>query len=85
MPPSLPLEAIEQCLGLVPVPYLVPAFALFRYLYESTQSVQASKQQMRTLAENCAQLLIALDRQAKSLNLSDEHKKGPLEDLCMSV
>jgi hypothetical protein len=54
---------IEQCLSLVPVPYLSPAFRLLHIIWLSVQQAQASKRQLETLAQSIAQILDTLNEQ----------------------
>lgn len=58
------MDVIESCLLLAPVPWLCPAFKVFSFMYESVKGAQASKLQLRDLAERAARLLVALNKAA---------------------
>jgi hypothetical protein len=58
------MDIIQQCLALVPVPYLGTAFSIFQFIWTSVSQAQASKGQLRVLAFALSELLmqsIALD------------------------
>jgi hypothetical protein len=55
------MDIIQQCLSLSPVPYLHPAFSVFKFIWSSIQQAQASKQQLEALVQLITQLLMALD------------------------
>jgi hypothetical protein len=58
-----PLDVVQSCLSLAPVPYLHQAVSSFRYIY--VQRAQASKLQLRDLEQGAAQLLLALNDTAQ--------------------
>jgi hypothetical protein len=55
------MDTVQKCLHLVPVPYLSAAFGLFKLIWDTVDKVQASKQQLRVLAECVSHLLVTLD------------------------
>jgi hypothetical protein len=71
------MDVIESCLSLAPVPYLFPVFSAFRFVYSSIKSTHESKVQLTDLAENCADLLLALNKDA---NLDEaQDREGSLQ------
>jgi len=82
---SIPLstmDIIHQCLSVVPVPYLAPAFAAFRFIWSSVEQAQASKQQLKALTQSVAQLLQTLHDQYRTGRLLETKTSKPLADLC---
>ena len=57
------MDIIHQCLSLAPIPYLAPAFSILRFICSSVEQAQASKQQLRALAQTIAQLLCTLNEE----------------------
>ena len=72
---------IDQCLSLAPVPYLSPAFHLFRIIWLSVQQAQASKWQLETLAQSIAQILNTLNEQYRTGRLLQAKTSTPLSNL----
>ena len=64
------MDIIENCLSLAPVPYLVPAFKGFKFIWTTVQQVQASKKQLEILAQAISQLLETLDTEYRSGKLA---------------
>jgi hypothetical protein len=75
------MDIIHHCLGLAPVPYLVPAFSILRFIWSSIQQVQGSRQQLGVLAESVAQLLSTLNDEYRAGRLSEGSTSDPLEAL----
>src|SRR5882762_2265916 len=81
---SIPLstmDIIHQCLSMVPVPYLTPAFAALRFIWSSVEQARASRQQLQALAQSIAQLLQTLHDQYRSGRLLEAKTSRPLADL----
>src|ERR1700683_295751 len=76
------MDIIHQCLSLVPVPYLAPAFAALRFIWSSIEQAQTSKQQLKALAQSIAQLLQTLDGQYCARRLLEVQTSKSLTDLC---
>ena len=64
------MDIIEQCLSLAPVPYLAPAFSVFKFIWATIGEVQASKKQLEILAQALSQLLQTLDSEYRSGRLT---------------
>ena len=79
------MDIIDRCLSLAPVPYLVSAFAVLRFIWLSVQQAQASKQQLQTLAQIIARLLWMLNREYRAGRLREGQTSTPLADLRRSV
>jgi hypothetical protein len=79
------MDIVDQCLSLTPVPHLVPAFAVLRFIWSSVQQAQASQQQLQTLAQTIAQLLWTLNREYSAGRLREGQTSTPLADLRRSV
>jgi hypothetical protein len=75
------MDIIHQCLSLAPVPYLGPAFSAFKFIWSSVQQVQASKQQLETLAQSIAQLLQTLNGEYRAGRLLQAGTSSPLTNL----
>ena len=77
------LDVIQSCLALAPVPYLGPAFGIFKFIWDSIQAVQGSREQLKAFAEAIAKFLATLDREARrgSLNLGTQAHVADLEEL----
>jgi hypothetical protein len=75
------MDIIQQCLSLAPVPYLAPAFSALRFICYSVEQAQASKWQLKALAQTIAQLLQTLDREYRAGRLLQVRTSGPLADL----
>src|SRR5882762_8792548 len=80
--PFSTMDIIYQCLSVVPVPYLAPAFAAFRFIWSSVEQAQASKQQLKALTQSVAQLLQTLHDQYRTGRLLETKTSKPLADLC---
>jgi hypothetical protein len=78
------MNIIQQCLSLAPVPYLAPAFSALRFICSSVEQAQASKLQLKALAQTIAQLLQTLDREYRARRLLQVRTSGPLADLIRS-
>ena len=76
------MDIIHQCLSVVPVPYLAPAFAAFRFIWSSVEQAQVSKQQLKALTQSVAQLLQTLHDQYRTGRLLETKTSKPLADLC---
>ena len=68
-------------LSLVPVAYLAPAFAALRFIWSSVEQAQASKQQLRVLAQSIAQLLHTINGEYRAQRLLESGTSTPLADL----
>jgi hypothetical protein len=79
------MDIIHQCLSIVPVPYLAPAFAALRFIWSSVEQAQASKQQLKVLAQSIAQLLQTIDREYRARRLLESRTSTPLANLRGSV
>ena len=79
------MDIIDRCLSLAPAPHLVPAFSVLRFIWLSVQQVQASKQQLQTLAQTIAQLLWTLNGEYSAGRLREGRTSTPLVDLRRSV
>jgi hypothetical protein len=75
------MDIIQQCLSLAPVPYLAPAWSVLRFIYSSVEQAQASKQQLRGLAQTVAQLLWTLNREYRSRQLLSAKTSMTVDDL----
>ena len=75
------MDIIHQCLSLAPVPYLDFAFSVFRFIWTSVEQAQASKQQLRALAQTIAQLLSTLDKEYRAGRLVQAETSTPVADL----
>ena len=64
------LDTIGACVQLAPVPYLGVAFAIFKSIWSTIDSIRWSKEQLRALAFCIAQLLQTLDRAYRSHRIS---------------
>ena len=76
------MDAIHVLLSLAPVPYLGPAFSVFKFLWSQITQVQASKQQLEVLAQSLAQLLQTLNTEYRAGRLLQARSSTPLTDLC---
>ena len=79
------MDIIDQCLSLEPVSYLVPAFAVLRFIWLSVQQAQATEQQLQTLVQTIAQLLWTLNQEYSAGRLREGQTSTPLADLHKSV
>jgi hypothetical protein len=79
------MDIIHECLSLVPVPYLAPSFAAFRFIWSSIEQAQASKQQLKVLAQSIAQLLQTIDQEYRGRRLLESRSLTPLANLQGSV
>jgi hypothetical protein len=75
------MDIIQSCLALAPVPYLAPAFSIFKVIWESIGQVQASNEQLQTLSCNVAQLLSAINGEYRRGALIYEGTSQQLEEL----
>ena len=75
------MDIIHQCLSLAPVPYLLPAFSVLRFIWSSIQQVQASKWQLEALAQSIAQLLETLNEEYRAGRLLQAKTSTPLKNL----
>ncbi|KIM82420.1 hypothetical protein PILCRDRAFT_461876 [Piloderma croceum F 1598] len=75
------MDIIQHCLSLVPVPYLAPAFSIFKFIWSTVDQVQASKQQLEVLAQSLAQLLKALNGEYRAGRLLQARTSTSLADL----
>jgi hypothetical protein len=81
----LTMDIIQHCLSLAPVPYLAPAFTVFKFIWSSVQQAQASKQQLEVLTQSIAQLLKTLDGEYRARRLLPAKTLVPFDDLCRFV
>ena len=81
--PRIPvtMDIIQHCLSLAPVPYLSPAFAVFKILCKSIQGVKGSREQLRVLASCISQLLYALDTEFRAHGQVASSAAKSLQDL----
>jgi hypothetical protein len=75
------MDIIHQCLSLVPVPYLAPAFSVLKHIWSSVQQAQASKQQLKVLTQSIAQLLRTIDEEYRAQRLLKSRTSTPLANL----
>ncbi|KIM73018.1 hypothetical protein PILCRDRAFT_15623 [Piloderma croceum F 1598] len=75
------MDIIHECLSLVPVPYLAPSFAAFRFIWSSIEQAQASKQQLKVLAQSIGQLLQTIDQEYRGRRLLESRSLTPLANL----
>jgi hypothetical protein len=75
------MDIIQSCLVLAPVPYLAPAFSIFKVIWESIDQIQASNEQLRTLSCSIAQLLSAINGEYRRGALKSEGTSEQLEKL----
>jgi len=75
------MDIVQQRLSLAPVPYLELAFSVFRFIWSSVEQAQASKQQLRALAQAIAQLLSTLNREYRAGRLVQAKSSTPIADL----
>jgi hypothetical protein len=76
------MDLIQHCLALTPVPYLATAFSLFRFIWNSVESVQASKEQLRVLSTCIAELLVVANKQCCEDKLYEADIVDALRNLC---
>ncbi|KAF8887344.1 kinase-like domain-containing protein [Infundibulicybe gibba] len=62
----------DICLGLTPVPFLTPAFGLFKFIEDSTHNVHWMQEHLKSLIEIIAELLQTLDKENRDGHLSEE-------------
>jgi hypothetical protein len=79
------MDIIQHCLSLAPVPYLAPAFSIFKFIWSTVDQVQASKQQLEVLAQSLAQLLKVLNGEYRAGRLLQARTSTPLADLSKCV
>jgi hypothetical protein len=79
------MDMIQQCLSLAPVPYLAPAFSVFRFIYSAVEQAQASKQQLQALSQTIAQLLSTLNKEYRAGRLLQTKTSTPVADLIRLV
>jgi hypothetical protein len=77
------MDVVQQCLNLVPLPYLSTVFSVLRFIWTSVQEVQASKEQLRVLATCIAQLLRTLDVQYRANKIVLSTTATALSDLSL--
>jgi hypothetical protein len=75
------MDIIQQCLSLAPVPYLAPAFSVFRFICSTVEQAQASKQQLQALSQTIAQLLSTLNTEYRAGRLLQTKTSTPVADL----
>jgi hypothetical protein len=75
------MDAIGQCLAVVPVPGLQVAFNLFKALYNGVENSKASKERLKVLALCVAELLIAVNRQFVERKLLAERTSAAIGGL----
>jgi len=75
------MDIIHQCLSLAPIPYLAPAFSILRFICSSVEQAQASKQQLRALAQTIAQLLCALNEEYRAGRLVEARTSTSVTNL----
>lgn len=75
------MDIIHHCLSLVPVPYLVPAFSALRFIWLSVEQAQASKQQLKALAETIANLLQTINGEYEAGRLVESKTSKALVEL----
>ena len=79
------MDLIGHCLSLAPVPYLGAAFEVLRFIWISIEQAQASKGQLKALAQTIAQLLYTLDKEYREGRLQEGETATPLGNLGMYV
>ena len=79
------MDVIQHCLSLAPVPYLSPAFSIFKILWKSIQGVKSSREQLQVLASCISQLLCALEAEFRAGKLVASSAERPLQNLCRWV
>lgn len=79
------MDSIQHCLELAPVPFLGPAFAVFKFIWLTVEQVQICKKQLIALAHSTAQLLDTLDAQFQAGRLSESKASAPLTNLIKLV
>jgi hypothetical protein len=79
------MDVVQQCLTLVPVPYLAPAFAVFNFIWTSIQQVQVNREQCELLARCISELLCVLDTEYRAGRLArgDQTSGVALDNLCL--
>lgn len=75
------MDLIGQVLSLAPVPYLATAWAALQLIVGTIEQVQASREQLRTLAYSIAQLLKTLNGEYVSGNLEEDKTMAALGSL----
>ena len=75
------MDIVQQCLSLVPVPYLAHTFNVLRFILSSVEQVQASKQQLHALAQTAAQLLSTLNQEYHAGRLVHTETSAAVADL----
>ncbi|PPR08181.1 hypothetical protein CVT24_001531 [Panaeolus cyanescens] len=78
---ELPMDILDLCTGLAPVPGLGPAFKIFSSIVSSVQDAQGLKEQLKVLSNSIAAILRALDRQYKEGKLTEDSTKQEIADL----
>jgi hypothetical protein len=79
------MDIIEDCLCLVPVPYLNLAFRLFANIWRGVEQMQNCRAQLTVLAQCIASLLRSLHAQYTSERLTPEATATPLLELRLHV
>jgi hypothetical protein len=75
------MDAIQNCLAIVPVPCLQAVFTIFKALYLGIQNAKASKTRLKVLAACVAELLTAINRQYAKGKLTVRGSAQSLEGL----
>jgi hypothetical protein len=75
------IDIVRAAVSIVPVPYLSGVFSLFVSICTTIEQVKDSKRQLQALAETTASLLMTLDKQHRSEDLSEIDANGPLANL----
>ena len=74
-------DIVQQCLVLVPVPFLAPAFSTFKIILSSIKQVRASKNQLEVLVQSLAQFLQTLNMEYGANSLLELNTSTPLDEL----
>src|SRR5687767_9592274 len=78
-------EVIQVCLDLTPLPFLHPSFFILKSIWQSVQGVQSLKDQLKTLTNAIAHLLVVLDESYRSERIRQANTTIQLEGLHESV
>ena len=79
------MDIVPQCLSLVPVPHLAPAFASLKFIYSFVAQVQTIQQQVDVLVQLVAQLLYTLDTEYRTERLLQNETSMSLANLSRFV
>ena len=79
------MDIVHQCLSLVPVPHLAPAFTSLKFIYSFVPQVQTIQQQVDVLVQFVAQLLYTLDKEYRTERLLQNETSVSLANLSRFV